>query len=208
MKFHLKWKLLKFQIFQKFSGRNGRRRGGGRVDPGGDNNFIKKRLQIVSWSRMLECYAGLGPAERAVFQQWKESPCSQCLLEVFTHLLQKIWLLPHFALPMIWHLSIVFKDNSANDDSWQYDHDHVFVRSDPLEACLQRSCLENTVHIYNHKVLLLRTMNERKDEIVDLEEQRTCWSENALKVEVEGKPVTNQKSSGRWEPLSCIFFDV
>ena len=24
------------------------RRGGGRVDPGGDNNFIKKRLQIVS----------------------------------------------------------------------------------------------------------------------------------------------------------------
>ena len=103
---------------------------------------------------------------------------------------------------------IVFKDNSANDHSWQYDHDHVFVRSDPLEACLQRSCLENTVHIYNHKVLLLRTMNERSDEIVDLEEQRTCWSENALKVEVEGKPVTNQKSSGRWEPSSCIFFDV
>ena len=96
---------------------------------------------------------------------------------------------------------IVFKDNSANDHSWQYDHDHVFVRSDPLEACLQRSCLENTVHIYNHKVLLLRTMNERSDEIVDLEEQRTCWSENALKVEVEGKPVTNQKSSGRWERL-------
>ena len=94
------------RFLQKFSGRNGRRRGGGRVDPGGDNNFIKKRLQIVSWSRMLECYAGLGPAERAVFQQWKESPCSQCLLEVFTHLLQKIWLLPHFALPMIWHLSI------------------------------------------------------------------------------------------------------
>ena len=38
-------------------------------------------------------------------------------------------------------------------------------------------------------------------EIVDLEKQRTCWSENAFQVEVEGKPVTNQKSSGRWERL-------
>lgn len=44
---------------------------------------------------------------------------------------------------------------------------NVCSRSDPLEACLQRSCLENTVHVYNHK------------------------------VEAEGKPVTNQKSSGR-----------
>jgi len=44
---------------------------------------------------------------------------------------------------------------------------NVCSRSDPLEACLQRSCLENTVHVYN------------------------------TKVEAEGKPVTNQKSSGR-----------
>jgi len=51
---------------------------------------------------------------------------------------------------------------------------NVCSRSDPLEACLQRSCLENTVHIYNHK------------------------------VETEGKPVTNQKSSGRCWLFACL----
>jgi len=50
---------------------------------------------------------------------------------------------------------------------------NVCSRSDPLEACLQRRCLEECVHIYNHK------------------------------VESEGKPVSNQKSSGR-----CWLFAV
>jgi len=44
---------------------------------------------------------------------------------------------------------------------------NVCTRSDPLEACLNRRSLETNVHIYNRK------------------------------VETEGKPVTNQKSSGR-----------
>lgn len=44
---------------------------------------------------------------------------------------------------------------------------NVCTRSDPLEACLTRRSLETNVHIYNSK------------------------------VETEGKPVTNQKSSGR-----------
>jgi len=51
---------------------------------------------------------------------------------------------------------------------------NVCSRSDPLEACLKRSCLENTVHIYNKK------------------------------VEAEGKPVTNQKSSGRCWLFACL----
>jgi len=51
---------------------------------------------------------------------------------------------------------------------------NVCSRSDPLEACLNRSCLETTVHIYNHK------------------------------VESEGKPVTNQKSSGRCWLFACL----
>jgi len=51
---------------------------------------------------------------------------------------------------------------------------NVCSRSDPLEACLKRSCLENTVHLYNKK------------------------------VEAEGKPVTNQKSSGRCWLFACL----
>jgi len=61
--------------------------------------------------------------------------------------------------------------NKLRDEFFSSDKNrlaqNVCSRSDPLEACLKRSCLENTVHIYNHK------------------------------VEAEGKPVTNQKSSGR-----------
>lgn len=44
---------------------------------------------------------------------------------------------------------------------------NVCSRSDPLEACLNRRCIEERSHVYSHK------------------------------VEAEGKPVTNQKSSGR-----------
>ena len=103
---------------------------------------------------------------------------------------------------------IVFKDNSANDHSWQYDHDHVFVRSDPLEACLQRSCLENTVHIYNHKVLLKEQWMREVMRLLIWRNKELAEVKMLFKVEVEGKPVTNQKSSGRWEHSSCIFFDV
>jgi len=51
---------------------------------------------------------------------------------------------------------------------------NVCSRSDPIEACLTRKCLEENVHIFNHK------------------------------VEVEGKPVTNQKSSGRCWAFACL----
>ena len=61
----------------------------------------------------------------------------------------------------------------------------TWLRSDPLEACLQRSCLENTVHIYNHKVGHLLHSVSLVNFMLDVQ------------VEVEGKPVTNQKSSGR-----------
>lgn len=51
---------------------------------------------------------------------------------------------------------------------------NVCSRSDPLDVCLQRRCLENSVHIFNHK------------------------------VEAEGKPVSNQKSSGRCWLFACL----
>ena len=44
-------------------------------------------------------------------------------------------------------------------------------RSDPLEACLQRSCLENTVHIYNHKVCHLNIIKLWRQDIL-----RSGWS--------------------------------
>lgn len=44
---------------------------------------------------------------------------------------------------------------------------NVCSRVDPLEACISRKCIETTNHIFKHK------------------------------IETEGKPVTNQKSSGR-----------
>ncbi|XP_023322851.1 bleomycin hydrolase-like [Eurytemora carolleeae] len=44
---------------------------------------------------------------------------------------------------------------------------NICSRSDPIEACLTRKCLEERVHVFN------------------------------TKVEAEGKPVTNQKNSGR-----------
>ena len=82
----------------------------------------------LKWEELIRgTNLGAGTAKRAVFQQWKESSCAQCLLEVFSH--QK------------WLTMQIFNWNVS--------------RSDPLEACLQRSCLENTVHIYNHKVGLL-----------------------------------------------------
>jgi len=51
---------------------------------------------------------------------------------------------------------------------------NVCTRSDPLEACLSRKCLETNIHVFNHK------------------------------VETEGKPVTNQKSSGRCWLFACL----
>jgi len=51
---------------------------------------------------------------------------------------------------------------------------NVCSRSDPIEACLTRKCLEERIHMFNHK------------------------------VEVEGKPVTNQKSSGRCWIFACL----
>jgi len=51
---------------------------------------------------------------------------------------------------------------------------NVCTRSDPIEACLTRKSLERNVHVYNHK------------------------------VETEGKPVTNQKSSGRCWLFACL----
>jgi len=51
---------------------------------------------------------------------------------------------------------------------------NVCSRSDPIEACLTRRCLEERVHIFNQK------------------------------VEAEGKPVTNQKSSGRCWIFACL----
>uniref|UniRef100_A0A0K8TT30 Bleomycin hydrolase n=1 Tax=Tabanus bromius TaxID=304241 RepID=A0A0K8TT30_TABBR len=54
---------------------------------------------------------------------------------------------------------------------------NVCTRIDPFEACLSRQTIEKTVHVFTHK------------------------------VETEGKPVTNQKNSGRcwlFAALNCI----
>jgi len=51
---------------------------------------------------------------------------------------------------------------------------NVCTRSDPIEACLTRKCLEERIHIFN------------------------------CKVEPEVKPVTNQKRSGRCWVFACL----
>lgn len=66
-----------------------------------------------------------------------------------------------------------FRENFYSNNTTRLAQ-NVCTRSDPLEACLTRKCLETNIHVYNHK------------------------------VENEGKPVTNQKSSGRCWLFACL----
>lgn len=94
-------------------------------------------------------------------------------------------------------------------DKWRQDFysepknvlaQNVCSRFDPFDVCLSRKCLETTNHVFTHKVSRPLTTS------CHLSIETNCFLFE-MQVEMEGKPVTNQRSSGRcwlFAALNCL----